>query len=129
METLRLDRFYRWSDCTLGVVVDKNNEIVCYSLERPWIDNKPNISCIPPGTYTVEINKGDKKGFRLNNVPGRKDILIHVGNTIKDSQGCLLWGASAGKLGDVDGVKESAIMINDLINKYPNGFILEIRNL
>lgn len=129
METLRLDRFYMWKDCTLGVVTDKNKEIICYSLELPWLDNKPEISCIPPGTYTVSINNGEKKGFRLNNVIGRRDILIHIGNTVKDSKGCLIWGSSAGKLGGIDGVRDSTVTINSLLQKYPMGFILEIRNL
>ena len=27
------------------------HEFICWTVERPWLDNQPNISCIPEDTY------------------------------------------------------------------------------
>lgn len=76
-----------------------------YTIELPWNDNKKSISCIPQGLYNL-IPYNSKKYpnvFKLLNVPGRSDILIHVGNyacevTVgngtfqTDTEGCILVG-------------------------------------
>lgn len=55
----------------------------------------PGQTAIPTGTYKVIVNMSPKfKRMlpRLLNVPGFDGILIHKGNTDKDSSGCLLVG-------------------------------------
>ncbi len=73
-----------------------------HTLEHRWRDNKPNVSCIPAGTYKFvphgwEPNspKKFKRVWRLEGVPGREAILIHAGNTVHDTQGCILAGQAA----------------------------------
>jgi len=70
-----------------------DGEIIC-TLENPWTDNKPFVSCIPQGCYKVAWRESPSKGWcwRLHNVPDRDHILIHKGNTEKDTQGCILVG-------------------------------------
>jgi Family of unknown function (DUF5675) len=66
-----------------------------YTLELPWRDNLPGVSCIPTGTYPVVIawsNRFQKLMPRLIGVPGRDGILIHSGNTRADTEGCILLG-------------------------------------
>lgn len=67
---------------------------------------KPSITAIPRGTYEVTLDvvspKYSTNAFykqvcngkvpRLLNVKGFEGILIHAGNTDKDSAGCLLVG-------------------------------------
>ena len=70
----------------------------CYTLELPSLDNTPNISCIPAGKYDASIDKnvtiGGQYVIRLQAVPNRTGILIHVGNYTTDIAGCILVGNS-----------------------------------
>lgn len=55
----------------------------------------PNETAIPTGLYKVIVNMSPKfRRFlpRLLNVPGFEGVLIHRGNSDKDSSGCLLIG-------------------------------------
>lgn len=68
------------------------------TLEKPWIENERVVSCIPTGTYfcgRVQSPKFDDT-FEVCNVPGRTSILFHKGNTLDDTQGCILVGESIG---------------------------------
>ena len=64
--------------------------------ELPWLDNKKSISCIPPGKYLCKrySSKKYKNTFEITKVPGRKYILIHIGNFKSNSKGCVLVGES-----------------------------------
>ena len=70
----------------------------CYTLELPSLNNTPNISCIPAGKYDASIDKnitiGGKYVIRLQDVPDRTGILIHVGNYTNEIAGCILVGNS-----------------------------------
>ena len=81
---------------------------------------KPSITAIPRGTYEITLDvvspKYSKVQFykdvcngkvpRLKNVKGFDGILIHAGNTDRDSSGCLLVGQNKVK-GQVVNSKET----------------------
>ena len=76
------------------------------TLELPWNNNRRNISCVPTGQYLLEPFSSDAHPdtYKLwtmshQEVPGRTDILIHVGNTINDTAGCVLVGYGLGTSG------------------------------
>jgi hypothetical protein len=64
------------------------------TLERPWEQNKQDISCIPAGKYTCRRRRSSKFGdtYEICHVPGREDVLFHWGNYITDTEGCVLIG-------------------------------------
>lgn len=64
------------------------------TLEEPWRDNQTNISSIPAGSYLCLRTRSPKFGntYEVMNVPGRSHILFHKGNTLDDTQGCILVG-------------------------------------
>ena len=85
-----------------------DGEFECYTLELPDKKNRKRISCIPIGRYKItEREEPTEMTMRyrskypdwfnfhlmLNNVKDRSGIYIHVGNTIKDSYGCILVGS------------------------------------
>jgi hypothetical protein len=63
---------------------------------------------IPAGTYDADIKSGSSKNpnvpghahevVEVKNVEGFADVLIHVGNTSKDTEGCILIGTRNDKL-------------------------------
>ena len=75
-----------------------NGEMMCDTLENPWLDNQRNISCIPAGQYNVRLRLARESATRdylhllVQEVPNRSYILFHIGNTAKDTQGCILVG-------------------------------------
>lgn len=67
----------------------------CYTVERRWKDNLPNISCIPTGTYSLEekrFNRGNYDTYELLDVPNRSAILIHAANWSEELFGCIAPG-------------------------------------
>jgi len=64
------------------------------TLERPWADNERDISCIPAGRYRCRRLHSPKFGntYEITEVPNRTHVLFHSGNTIEDTQGCILLG-------------------------------------
>lgn len=90
---MKLHRVYRshktsGKGIALGVMYDDNARVFFTTFE-----NKP----IPAGTYTVKLmpaaaNPKHGESWEVQNVPGRTDILFHVGNDENDSEGCILVG-------------------------------------
>ncbi|MCP9749482.1 DUF5675 family protein [Ferruginibacter sp. HRS2-29] len=69
-----------------------NSKKVCATIELPWKNNKPGMSCIPEKRYQV-VNRTSKKFGKhlwLLDVPGRSLILIHpANNALKHLKGCI----------------------------------------
>ena len=69
----------------------------CKTLERPWIGNRINVSCIPKGTYHCVYTfswKFMKWTYEIQSVLNRSSIRIHSGNYFFDVEGCVLLGDS-----------------------------------
>lgn len=87
---LLIERTYL-QEGTNGVLYFKGKEI-CKTIELPWRENQPNLSCIPEGRYPVTVRETEERGLHLlvNAVPGRSKILIHPANfAIKELRGCI----------------------------------------
>jgi hypothetical protein len=115
---LTLNRIYTCKDYTIGhLYVD--GSYICDTLEDTdrMLDSSMSLdqiakikvkgmTAIPTGRYKVLMNivspKYSKSKYymnickgrvpRLDNVPGYSGVLIHVGNTAADTEGCLLLG-------------------------------------
>lgn len=103
---ITLERFSYAEDGTLGVLTVGDLEL--FTVERPWLANKPRVSCIPEGIYDLEMrfspvvkrSSGGKyqRGWEVKNVQDRTYIMLHPGNTMDDLAGCIAPGLSVGRL-------------------------------
>lgn len=124
---INLKRVSYHSQGTFGVLL-KDGIPLCVTLEDPNNSNKQGVSCIPTGTYEVSKHNGYKyqNVWIVENVPNREAILIHNGNTIKDTQGCILVGSLFGYLWDLPAIIDSQKALNKLRKTLPDNFILTI---
>ena len=112
---LKLIRIAYRDNCTLGALYDSEGDMFLATLEEPNKGNQKGISCIPEGIYNVVPHNGVVKNvYRLENVPDRSGILIHIGNTTDDIEGCILVGLSHGKLGGKPAVMKSVAAMDSL---------------
>lgn len=107
---LLLERKWRKEDYTIGVLY-VNGKCLCNTLEDAVRAEKVfGKTAIPKGTYRVLMNTQSPKfegrawtipygGIvpRLRNVPDFQGVLIHVGNTAADTDGCILVGDNTEK--------------------------------
>jgi hypothetical protein len=106
----------------------------CKSIELPYNGNQRNTSCIPEGVYNVVRHVSPTKGkcFHVLDVPGRDNILIHVGNYAAgkrvDTLGCILPGIGFKDInndGNID-VFSSKVAMDKLLEILPDSFQLHI---
>lgn len=92
------------------------------TIELPWKNNQPNISCIPKGTYQVRWTFSPrflKYTYEIQNVPHRSGIRIHSANYARQLNGCVALGdrfADIDKDGKLD-VANSRITIKAFEDK------------
>jgi hypothetical protein len=105
-----VDSFYSDNKSTLSLV-SVDGEFQCFGLEdRAQVTKVPGQTRIPEGVYDIRVRTfggfhqrylnrypWHRGMLELMHVPGFTDILIHVGNTHEDTQGCLLVGNSCSK--------------------------------
>ena len=92
---IELTRFVKDDATTLGRFSYATRTF--FTVERPWLDNQPNVSCIPDGDYKMARVDSPKFGpgmWEIVNVLGRTHILLHVANTPRNVEGCLGVGLS-----------------------------------
>lgn len=131
-----------------NLIVTKSDNVVftCDTLERAWLDNKPNESCIPSGIYTLSPyhspNHGDVLTFIGGSVsPHQEDVTdpggpgaarwgchVHAANYPLQLNGCLAPGGS--KSDDHEGapaVWNSRNALNELLEVITQPIICYVR--
>ncbi len=85
--------------CTIGkLYID--DELICSTIEKPWRNNRPSVSCIPAGNYELKPCLSPKFGetYYLSNPEldvshsgntKRTHILIHKANKESQLLGCI----------------------------------------
>lgn len=130
METFTLQRVYLPTR-VLGSIYSPSGELICKTLELPWLNNDRSVSCIPEGSYRV-IYQQPKEGrpyeyFRLPTVPKRSGILIHRGTDVDDSKGCILCASRFINIEtDKPTLQESGKKLQFMIDTMPREWMLKI---
>ncbi len=93
MRNFKIIRTPSIDDGTFGMMLDGAIPF-CLTLERIWINNEKEKSCIPGGNYICRRVNSPKFGntFEICDVPNRSNILFHKGNLMDDSHGCVILG-------------------------------------
>lgn len=125
----RLDRvaylpFGTWGVLTLG---DGRR---LWTMERPWLGNAREISCIPDGSYRCvpsTFYRGGYPAALINGVPGRSDIKIHAANVVQEVKGCIAVGMALRSIrGELTLVESRAALAALLADVGPGNWELEI---
>lgn len=88
-----LTRYYTPGLGTVGELV--LGTFKCVTIERDWINNKQEISCIPEGVYQCKLGPSSKNlpystmAYEVRDVPNRTLIKIHVANYPHELEGCI----------------------------------------
>lgn len=133
---IEVQRFASRRDFTKGLLF-VDGEFECFTLEDEFRTNKVyGETRIPDGTYKCELRtegghhqrytkkfgKHFHKGMiHILDVPNFKWILIHIGNTDRDTAGCLLVGSKLDKDNGV--MSESTRAYLDLYPQVRDAFI------
>jgi hypothetical protein len=113
---IRVERFEFGKDYTLSRVY-LDGKFECYAIEDEIREVKvKGETAVPYGKYEVGMRYSPKFTPRtghdmiwVKNVPNFQWILIHTGNTEKDTDGCLIVGTKVGYLNGVRAVLASKI--------------------
>lgn len=133
-------------DSTLSALSTNNGTFLGFIIEDGFKPQKiKHVTRIPSGTYQVTARKhgghyesykkrfGHEFSIQIQNVPNFTHILIHIGNTHKDSSGCLLINSGCDYStqkdtftgnGSTFAYKRLYKLLKDYWDKNPNGKVL-----
>lgn len=133
---LRIHRGEYQHNQTLGmfdVVIDGDVVFSGVTLEPPWRENQPMVSCIKAGIYRAKERETSASRFKyrhihIQDVDGRSMILGHAGTYYRDTLGCILFGdrfVDVDRDGSLD-VVNSRKTLQRIVDLLPDEFIVEI---
>ena len=107
MKTIIVNRDEGNKEQTMGVCYVRDEQgcllFKSESLERGWMDNERNVSCIPEGDYPVKLeysSKFRKELYEIYDVPNRSECKFHAANYWRQLNGCIALGKNRK---DIDG--------------------------
>lgn len=122
-QVIRVFRVYKCSSGYFGIaaVADK----LFYTCEL-LPNNNQRLSCIPADEYALAPFQGKrfKNVFHITDVPNRKWILTHWGNTMVDTRGCILFGRGLWSKGKEMMITHSRKACEDLWKLQPTSIII-----
>lgn len=89
--------------CTIGNWYH-DNELICRTMEKPWLQNKKGLSCVPAGLYDLIYRvspsagktfyfSSEKLNVTLDDESGRTYIQLDVANVQSELDGCVAVGS------------------------------------
>ena len=97
VELLRVENSHYFG--VFGILVLQTTAF-CVTLEPPDYANIQQESCIPANQYLCSKKVSPKFGhtYEVRHVPNRSNIVFHPGNSVEDTEGCILLGRQFGLL-------------------------------
>lgn len=131
----RLVRIVKSNLGTGGVLLNHDLIPICNTIERKWVGNERNVSCIPTGLYLAHRrvrhfgSLNSYEVFELEDVKGRTLIQIHRANKPSELLGCIAlvtnWWKEEGVAGlrsrgaydsfmeDLEGIDRIALLVTE----------------
>jgi hypothetical protein len=122
-----------------STLCDEFGNKLCHTIERPWLQNKKGVSCIPEGLYKLIPHQSprmgncyalesEEHGVTVYGPSQRTHILIHKANKVSQLEGCIAPGMTFGVLDGEWAVLSSSVAFNKLV-EYLEGksALLEIK--
>lgn len=132
MKSIILTRFAYSPEGTFGHLTMPSGKIFA-TVERPWLDNEPMVSCIPIGIYRCNPSyyyRGDYEAFEITGVINRSRILFHIGNYVRNTNGCILINTRHGAVGhEWCGVASRSAYLSFMTELDSQPFDLVIKNI
>lgn len=129
-----LHRYESTQKGTLGKLVGFS--VPLFTVEPPWRSNRPNVSCIPEGIYTLTPHQSPTFGKCVRIVGGtvspesgkgeRTHILIHPANWAHQLQGCIAPGTGRASSDKGPMVTNSRDAVRTILNELPDIGYLEV---
>jgi len=120
MRRITLTRLESSDHGTFGTIQVPNGDYLkyFYTGELNWLDNRSNVSCVPPGIYQciwIYSPRFKRNMYLVNGVKDRAGIRIHSANLMGDDtkgykrqlNGCIALGE---RLGSID--KQKALLLS-----------------
>jgi len=101
-----------------------------YTVEKPWLGNRPGESCIPTGIYDCAPRYyygGGYDAIEVLDVPNRSHILFHIANVPADVKGCIGVGVDTGWVKGQWAVTSSQNAFAEFMRQMDREFTLEIQ--
>ena len=130
MKTLVLVRNYFDHGVFSGLYDHDEGVKLCVTVERPWLDNRKNVSCVPEGDYIMHPHVSPKFGMcyalehkddssivSIHGPSERTHILLHKANRVCELQGCIAPGMDFGVIKGDWAVTSSGVAL-DRVMKY-----------
>lgn len=126
MKRLIIERFNYAPTGTFGRITLPSGDRL-FTCERPWKANKTGVSCIPEGTYSLNMRTSPivkrssggmyEKGWEVQDVKGRTFIMIHPANWPHELRGCISVGESYEVISGKQGVTSSRKAFDKLMKE------------
>jgi len=128
----RLKRFAYTPKGTFGILQAPGLENI-FTIEQDWENNKPFHSCIPIGTYEMDLYVSPARNtevillsnddlLSMGDTDGiiRNYIELHVANWMKDIKGCIGPGSRLGNSWNVMNSRVTMNLLIDSLRMYPD---------
>ena len=103
---------------TAGTLAVKGRFPFCVTLEKPWLNNQQDISCIPAGRYRITVTHSSHFGRSLPLVAvgaSRAGIRIHPANLQQELLGCIATGEAFDFINGKPGISNSRGAFDELM--------------
>ena len=127
---VQLWRFPEFASTTFGLLIAPGDWRRA-TIELPWRDNAPNVSCIPTGDHQAFWAWSPRHGRAVYHVAaeGRAGVEVDVANWSSELRGCLAMGRKIakfpGKGWGITNSRSSRRAFHQLMGRRP--FVLRIR--